>query len=492
MNKLYFGDNLEILNDKFPGEQGYFDLIYLDPPFNSNRNYNVLFKEGKVDSSAQIHAFADTWEWTDETIRLFSELREVPGPQIIILIESLHSFLGDTPMMAYLVNMTARLIPLRRVLKNTGSIYLHCDPTASHYLKIIMDVIFGVQNFRNEIIWDYEESGLGTINQKSLPSKHDVILWYSKSGKYLYQPQYRDYKPEYKALYKKDKDGRYREKWRYRTDGTGYKVKQYMKEGVPYSDVWKLPSLIGPSKERLGYPTQKPEALLERIIRTSSKEGDLVLDPFCGCGTTVAVAERLERRWVGIDISMQAINVIDQRMRAHYPKIDIEIDGIPKDYEAAVSMADRDKFAFQDWAITLVGASPPTGESKKGADRGIDGIILFREPASFDDKNPKLRKIIVQAKGGGHTRSHISTLKGDIDRDDAPMGIFVCINEPTAEMKREAALAGEYKYSEAVSFPKIQILSVKDYFDGKRAKLPSTKVNLFKTAEAKTDQGSLL
>ena len=482
-NKLYFGDNLEVLNEKFPGDQGYFDLIYLDPPFNSNRNYNVLFKEGKIDSSAQIHAFADTWEWTDETIRLFNELKEIPSPQVVILIESLHSFLGDTPMMAYLVNMTARLIPLRRVLNKDGSIYLHCDPTASHYLKIIMDVIFGTKNYKNEVVWRYRTGGSSSTE---FAKKHDVILFYTNSNKYTFNQQKE--KAYTRSASRKPGIVNY---------GAGkaefFEDDQGVYNLVNMTDVWDIPYINSQAKERLGYPTQKPEALLERIVKISSNEGDLVLDPFCGCGTTVAVAERLGRRWVGIDISMQAINVIDQRMRAHYPNIDIEIDGIPKDYAAAVSMAERDKYAFQDWAITLVGASPPTGESKKGADRGIDGIILFREPASFEDKNPKLRKIIVQAKGGGHTRSHISTLKGDIDRDDAPMGIFVCINEPTAEMKREAALAGEYKYSEAVSFPRIQILSVKDYFAGKRALLPSTKVNLFKTAEAKAaDQSSLL
>jgi hypothetical protein len=241
----------------------------------------------------------------------------------------------------------------------------------------------------------------------------------------------------------------------------------------------------------MGYPTQKPELLLKRIIQASSKEGDWVLDPFCGCGTTVAVAEELHRNWVGIDISMQAVNVITQRMIAHYPnpKIEINIDGIPKDYNAAASLFEKDTYSFQDWAITLVGANPPSGQAKKGADRGVDGIILFREHAGVE--NPKLRKILVQVKGGHHTRANIATLKGDLDRDDAPMGIFICLHEPTSEMKREAALAGEYKYSEDVSFPKIQILSVKDWFDKKNVLLPSTRVNPFGTAEAKVDQGSL-
>src|SRR5581483_593573 len=180
---LYFGDNLEILRDKFPGNEGYFDLIYLDPPFNSNRNYNVLFKEGKVDSSAQIHAFEDTWEWTEATIKIFHELSEYSNPQVAILISSLHEFLGDTPMMAYLVNMTARLIPLRRVLKESGSIYLHCDPTASHYLKVVMDVVFGKENFRNEIIWRYRRWSAASNHFQRM---HDVVLWYTKTNSYRF------------------------------------------------------------------------------------------------------------------------------------------------------------------------------------------------------------------------------------------------------------------------------------------------------------------
>lgn len=477
-NELYFGDNLEVLREKFPGEQGWFDLIYLDPPFNSNRNYNVLFREGKVDSSAQIHAFADTWEWTGATIKLFHELRDDPNPQIALLVDSLHEFLGDTPMMAYLVNMTARLIPLRRVLKPTGSIYLHCDPTASHYLKVIMDRIFGGQNFRNEIVWHYTGGGR---SKSYFSHKHDVIFLYTKSENYTFNVD------EIRVPYKETSG--------YAQTGiVSAAGKKYLPNplGTPQDDVWDLPIINPLSRERLGYPTQKPEKLLERILLASSNEEDLVLDPFCGCGTTVAVAEKLHRRWVGIDISMQAINVIAGRMAAHYPGAQIRIDGIPKDYEAALAMAAKDKYAFQDWAITLVGASPPSGESKKGADRGIDGIILFREQVGFDNKNPKLKKIIVQVKGGGHKRSDISTLISDCERDGAPMGIFLCINEPTPEMKREAALAGEYRYSDAVAFPKIQILSVKDWFGGTRVLLPSSKVNPFKTAEAKADQASLL
>jgi DNA modification methylase len=467
---LFFGDNLKILEERVPEES--FDLIYLDPPFNSNRNYNVLFREGKVDSSAQIHAFEDTWEWTDDTVRLFNELKQHQNPKIAILIHSLGEFIGHNEMMAYIVNMTARLLPLRRVLKSTGSLYLHCDPTASHYLKIILDVIFDKTNFRNEIIWFYKTGG---ASKRHFARKHDTIFFYTKSDDYFFEIQKeKSYMMhEYgftKSEFFKDERGQYT--W------------VYMK------DVWEIPAIGSADKQRLGYPTQKPEELLERIITCSAKKGDWILDPFCGCGTTVAVAERLKLNWVGIDISMQAINVINKRLAAHYHGIKINIDGIPMDYEGANRLAQHDKYAFQDWAISLVGANPPSGQSKKGADRGIDGLILFYDRQVLS--NPKLRKIIVQVKGGGTNRGDIATLKGDMEREDAPMGVLITLNEPTSEMKKEAALAGEYQYSASTSFPRIQLLSIKDWFNGRNVSLPSEKVNPFKQAEAIADQDSLL
>ena len=477
---LFFGDNLEIIAEKIPDES--FDLIYLDPPFNSNRNYNVLFKEGKVDSSAQIHAFEDTWEWTDATVGLFEDLKDNPNPKISILINSLYEFMKDTPMMAYLVNMTARLIPLRRVLKSTGSIYLHCDPTASHYLKIIMDVIFEKTNFRNEIIWCYRGGG---VPKNDFANRHDVILRYSKTDHYYFDVD------SVRIPYSDESLERLQYKARAFRGEKIYDAYEPNKLGKHPEDWWEIQPIMPSSKERLGYPTQKPEALLERIIKSSTKEGDWILDPFCGCGTTVAVAEKLKRNWVGIDISMLAINVITKRMKAHYPGIHIDINGIPMDYESAVALADKDKFAFQNWAITLVDANPPSGESKKGADQGIDGIILFREKAEFDNPNPKLCKILIQVKGGHHTRANIATLKGDMDRENAPMGIFITLQEPTREMKKEAALAGTYKYSDTVSFPKVQILSINDWFNGKNVQLPTDKINPFKTARAKSDQTAL-
>lgn len=489
---LFFGDNLDLLNEL---PDGFFDLIYLDPPYNSNRNYNVLFKQGLVDSTAQIHAFLDTWEWTPATLSLFNQLKNSENPSIAILMSSLYELIKDTPMMAYLVNMTARLIPMRKVLKDTGSIYLHCDPSASHYLKLLMDTIFGSENFRNEIIWHY--SGWNAKLKSSFNSRHDVILFYTKSN----NPTFNSFstpwesEEEYIKIRKQkintDEKGK---KYVLSDAGGGKRVKRYLAEameyGKPVDDVWDIDKINNSSKESLNYPTQKPEELLERIVGTSTNEGDWVLDPFCGCGTTVAVAERLKRNWVGIDISMQAIDVINQRMKAHYPYIAITIDGIPQDLESAATLSEKDKIAFQDWAITLIHGHPPSGETKRGADRGVDGLILFRDRE--DLANPRLKKIIIQVKGGGTGRGDIAKLKGDIERESAPMGVFITLKEPTPEMKKEAVLAGEYKYSASTSFPRIQILSIKDWFEGKTALLPTDVVNPFKTAETKADQQVLI
>jgi site-specific DNA-methyltransferase (adenine-specific) len=410
-------------------------------------------------------------------------LKHSQNPQIAILIDSLAQIVGQNSMMAYLVNMTARLMPLRRVLKSTGSIYLHCDPTASHYLKLVMDTIFGKENFKNEIVWTYRR---WPSKSKSFQRMHDILLFYVKDNKsdYTFNTIFQPLADITLKIHKGKKQQAVI------IDGQRFSKDQIEESGgTPIPDYWYIPAIAGNARERLGYPTQKPEALLERIIEASSKEGDWILDPFCGCGTTVAVAEKLHRNWAGIDISMQAINVIAQRMRAHYPSIKMNIDGIPADFGGAKKLAENDKYSFQDWAITLVDANPPSGESKKGADRGIDGLILFHEKADMDNHNPALRKIIVQVKGGGTGRGDVAKLKGDMERENAPMGILITLNASTPEMKREASVAGEYKFSSNVSFPKVQLLSVGDYFEGKRIQLPSDRINPFKDAKAKENLG---
>ena len=330
-NIIYCGDNLKILPE-IPDES--VDLIYIDPPFNSNRNYEVFW--GDIQEK---RAFDDRF--------------------------------GNAQH--YIDWMRPRVLELYRVLKNTGSFFYHCDWHASHYVKIMLDQIFNFNNFRNEIIWNYEESGLGTIRSSSYPSKHDTIFWYSKGNKYTYNPQLRDYKPEYKVLYvKKDEKGFYREKWRYHTDGSGYKVKQYMKEGVPFSDVWNIESLTGPKKERLGYPTQKPLELLERIVLTASNKDDVVLDSFCGCGTTLVAAQKHKRKWVGIDISPTACRVMSQRLWDIF-KIeenkDFTLSDLPKTEEELLQLP---PFEFQNWAVIALGGIP---NRIKVGDYGIDGKL---------------------------------------------------------------------------------------------------------------------
>lgn len=478
---LYFGDNLEILREKIPNE--IFDLIYLDPPFNSNRTYNVIFKEGIQDSPAQVHAFEDNWHWTRETQETLGNLTGISpsktkiNQDIANLILALEKLLGHNDMMAYLIMMTIRLMELHRVLKSTGSIYLHCDPIASHYLKIVMDTIFGKQNFINEIIWHKNSGGIG---RTAFSKRHDTILFYSKSQNYYYDGKAigelrEQEKGTFGGYFGKDNDGReYRE---VRKAGKVYKY--YMDEPRNPEDVWEVPQIPERDKtERLGYPTQKPEALLERIIKASSKDGDWILDPFCGCGTTVSVAERLNRNWVGIDITMLAINLIKRRIakqfEGHGKNLDIYTDGIPKDIAGAKSMFKKDPFDFEYWALDLVNAIPAqnkTKEKMRGADKGIDGTINFVKDK--ENGNYIYGKIIVQVKGGSVHRDQIATLKGDIEREKADGGLFITLEKPTKPMSEEAVSFSTYEVNFSnKKYPKIQILTIEDLLNGKIADTP--------------------
>lgn len=490
---LYFGDNLDILQDKFPEKadgDGYFDLIYLDPPFNSNRDYNVLFKEGIVDSPAQVQAFEDSWHWTREAQNTFEELVGVRksktkiNEQISNLILAFEKLVGHNDMLAYLTMMTVRLIELKRVLKNTGSIYLHCDPTASHYLKIVMDAVFGKENFRNEIIWHYNK---WAVSQKMFSRNHDVILFYSKNNhavKFNTLLQLRAESTLKRFGYKKIISAI--------DPVTGKRVPsrvgEFDSEGVKMSDVWQIPIIAPVSKERLGYPTQKPEALLERIINASSNEGDLVLDPFCGCGTTVAVSERLNRKWVGIDITSLAINLVKHRLQRQFrgQTMQIYVDGLPKDLTGAKSLFKKDPWEFEYWALDLVNAMPAQSKSKenmRGADKGVDGIIVFAK--DIKGSKPVYGKLLVQVKGGNVQRSDIATLKGDVERETADGGLFITLEEPTRPMREEAVGAGKFgvDFSKA-EFPKIQIITIKDLLAGLRPDIPLWTEPYYK--EAKT------
>ncbi|MEK7397596.1 MAG: site-specific DNA-methyltransferase, partial [Candidatus Poribacteria bacterium] len=309
-NTLYYGDNLDILRKHIHDDS--VDLIYLDPPFNSKANYNILYKELSGEfSDAQITAFEDTWHWRDNAEATFTEIIDTAPANVVKMMIAFRSFIGNNDMMAYLTMMCIRLIELRRVLKDTGSIYLHCDPTASHYLKILMDAIFGAKHFQNEIIWCYKRY---TAKSNRFQHLHDILLFYSKEYNYIFNPLLEDYSEQSGKMdshYKQDENGKWF-RWQKRVGQEPYKV--YLSEGVRMGDWWQLPIINASAKERLGYPTQKPEHLLERIIKASSNEGDIVLDPFCGCGTTVIEAQKLNRNWIGIDITHLAINIIKLRL----------------------------------------------------------------------------------------------------------------------------------------------------------------------------------
>ena len=533
MNKLYFGDNLDILREHIKDES--VDLIYLDPPFNSNANYNVLFKTPKGhESAAQIEAFEDTWHWNEQTEREFGELVRCSNTNVSEMVQALRRFLGENDMMAYLTMMANRLIELHRVLKPTGSLYLHCDPTASHYLKIVLDGVFGVENYRNEITWKRTSSH---NDSKTWSRISDTLFFYTKSNKFAWNAPYELHDEDYVAdKYRYDDgDGRkyglwdmtspsprpnmmyewkgfpFPEKgWRYelttmkRLDTEGLiwyptkkdgaydhskrpRLKKYIDEmsGTTMGNVWSdISPLNSQAQERLGYPTQKPLALLERIIQASSNEGDIILDPFCGCGTAVHAAQKLKRQWLGIDITHLAVSLIEKRMKDAFPGIVFEVEGTPKDLEGAQNLALRDKYQFQWWACSLVGAQPFQGK-KKGADGGIDGLIYFND----DGKMPK--KIIVSVKGGENVSvAMVRDLAHVVEREKAEIGLFVTLADSTAPMRTEAVKTGYYLSPiTGASFPKIQILTIEGLMEGKeRAQYPDLSAGGVTFKKAKVEE----
>jgi len=451
-NKLYFGDNLDILREHVAPDS--VDLIYLDPPFNSNATYNVLFQEKSGEkSAAQITAFEDTWHWGMESEYAYQEVVKNGPKKLGDLLQAMRAFLGQNDMMAYLVMMAQRMLELYRVLKPTGSIYLHCDPTASHYLKLLMDAVFGKTCFVNEIIWAYRTQG---ATKRHWSRKHDVLFFYAKSDKYTFNYQTERSYMQHKYGFQKDD---------FKIDEQG---RQYRDALI--RDVWEISAIQSATRERLGYPTQKPEALLERIIKTSSNEGDLVLDPFCGCGTTIVVAERRKRRWIGIDITHLAISLMRHRLQDTFgPELTpYEVIGDPKDLSSARALAEENRYQFEWWALGLVDARPAQ-DKKKGADRGVDGYINF-----FDDNSGKAKTVVVQVKSGGVNRSHVATLNSDREREKAPIGILITLEEPTRPMLEEAATAGYYEpeHFPGYQYPRIQILTIKQLLDGKQAQYP--------------------
>ena len=530
MNQLYYGDNLQVLREHIGNES--VDLIYLDPPFNSKRDYNLLFKSPKgVTSEAQIEAFEDTWHWNEQAEREFDELLHQPNTDVADMMRALRSFLGENDMMAYLTMMANRLLELHRVLKDTGSLYLHCDPTASHYLKIVLDGVFGKENFRNEISWKRSQpKSHTTVN---FANCRDVIFRYSKTDHVKFNKIFGVHNPAYVENFYRftDPDGRrYRlgditnpnknrpnltyeflgvtRVWRWTKDrmqraydagiiyqskpGSVPQEKRYLDEmeGQPISDDWDdiehLHGGVRPNheSETLGYPTQKPLALLERVISASSDEGDVVLDPFCGCGTAVDAAQKLKRKWIGIDITHLAISLIEKRLKDRYKgRAKFEVHGTPKDVDAARDLAQRDKYQFQWWAVSLVDAQPFQGK-KKGADTGIDGVKFFRD---LDRK--EARKIVVSVKGGGIKPDDVRALNHVREREKAEIALFISLEQPTPAMVKDAAAAGFYESATGKKFSRVQLLTIDGLLNNtQRAEHPDYEPDLnFKKAKAERD-----
>lgn len=464
-NTLYYGDNLPILRDYIASES--VDLVYLDPPFQSNQDYNVLFREQDgTRAAAQIKAFSDTWEWNEVSSAAFQETVE-QGGNVSRVMQAFMTAIGGNDMMAYLSMMAPRLIELRRVLKDSGSIYLHCDPTASHYLKLLMDAIFNPRNFRNEIIWCYRK---WSVAQKQFASNHDTILFYSKTAENVFNTQYTAVSAGTLKRWKGQKQQAV-----FDEDGIRQATSIEGEESrTPMADWWEI-SIINPAaKERLGYPTQKPEALLDRIIQASTNAGDLVLDPFCGCGTTVAVAERLGRKWIGIDITHLAIGLIKHRLQTAYgSKTKFEVIGEPVSLPDAERLARDDPYQFQWWAVGTVGAR--LTEKKKGADQGIDGRLYFHD----DPKPGTTKQIILSVKSGHIPPAHVRELRGVIERENAAIGVLLTLEKPSKPMRAEAASAGFYTSPFGNSkHPRLQIITIQDLLGGKRIDYPETQANV--------------
>ena len=535
-NRLYYGDNLAVLREHVADES--VDLVYLDPPFNSNASYNVLFREKTGEESpAQIQAFLDSWEWTSETEYTY-EYEIIGNPAVPSavkdMIGAIRQFVGRNDMMAYLVMMAPRLVELRRALKPTGSIYLHCDPTAGHYLKLLMDSVFGMRSFRTEITWKRTSAHSDTRQGRRQHGRvHDILLFYTKTGNWNWNPIYTPYDQEYiEDFYRhiEPETGRrytlgdltgpggaakgnpsyevmgVTRYWRYSREamqelidegrvvqsspGAVPRYKRYLDEmpGVPLQDVWTDIGPIGSrARERLGYQTQKPEALLERIIRASSNEGDVVLDPFCGCGTAVAAAHKLGRRWLGIDITHLAVALMKNRLKTAFDLdagADYAVVGEPQDAGSARALWEQDPYQFQFWAVSLLEAQPQS-EQRRGADRGIDGVLYF-----VDGQRRTPQKVVIQVKGGRVSSPQVRDLAGVVEREKAAMGLFISLEPPTRDMRQEAAAAGFYRSDLwQRDYAKIQLRTVGEMLSGNGFELPPRPADYQPAQRVRRPQG---
>lgn len=547
-NKLFYGDNLDVLRQHIKDET--VDLVYLDPPFKSNQDYNILFREQDgTRSAAQIKVFGDTWRWDQGAALAYEQVVETGGT-VSLVMQAFRTFLGTSDMLAYLSMMAPRLVELARVMKPTASIYLHCDPTASHYLKMLMDAIFGPAQFRNEIIW--RRTGSHNSPRRYGPI-HDVVLFYSRSDSYYFARTFRPYLKGHVESYFRSSDlrGKYwtnaltgagvrhgdsGKPWRSydpsfsgrhwampgkvvdeaaiddsltiaekldALDAAGYidhppegsgglpTYRQYLKDspGMPLQDIWAYQPhtrgvLHGTDQgidedvrwliaqgdpERLGYQTQKPEGLLSRIIRSSCPEGGLVLDPFCGCGTTISTAQKLNRLWIGIDITCLATSLMKTRLRdAHGAAIENTylVIGEPTTVQDAQRLAADEPYQFQCWALGLVGARP--AELKKGADKGIDGSLFFH-----DEPGGKTKRVILSVKAGKLHAPYVRDLRGVMEREHAAIGVLISFDGPTTPMRTEAASAGFYESRWGTKHPRMQLLTVAELLSGKSIDYPA-------------------
>ena len=505
-NTLFYGDNLDIMREHIADET--VDLIYLDPPFNSARDYNVLFKQAKRDENqAQITAFTDTWQWSKLRYEEFFD--DSRNAKLFDLMESLHRILGQSEMMAYLLMMAPRLLEMYRVLKPTGSLYLHCDPVASHYLKIMLDVVFGPMRFRNEITWKRTSAH---HDARRYGNVADILLFYAKSTQWTWNQQRRRYSEAMLGRYRNtDPDGRrwwdgdltqagggpprqFGERgeiappsgrhWMFDQEGVDRllaedriywtregtpRLKRYLDEapGVVLQNIWTdIPPVNSQAREATGYATQKPLALLERIINASSNPGDLVLDPFCGCGTAVVAAEKLGRRWIGIDITYIALDLMVSRLAKDFglkPRKDYDVLGEPKDAYSARKLFEESPKQFELWAVSLVAGVP---QPDKSGDRGIDGKVYFQ------DLESKLQYAVCQVKGGHLTPSVIRDFTHVIEREKAAMGYFISLGTPTKGMYQEAEEIGFFDSPSGRKIPKLQIRTIKELLDGKEFDFP--------------------
>ncbi len=542
-NALLYGDNLDVLRKRVADES--VDLVYLDPPFNSNRSYNVIFARNASSSdTAQIQAFDDTWRWTQVTEEQYINLINggLPSP-VADALRAMNTLLGENDALAYLVNMAPRLVEMHRVLKPAGSLWLHCDPTMSHYLKMLLDAIFGPEHFRNEIVW--QRTGSKGLTTRRLPTNHDVILSYQRSENALwiveaaFTPYDVDDLPDKTAgkYSLREEDGRLYELkditnpnpnrpnlnyeflgvtkvWRWTRErmqeaydaglivqtapGRVPRVKRYLDEqrGLPLGDVWSdIAPLNSQAAERLGYPTQKPLALMERILALATNEDDVVLDPFCGCGTTIDAAIKLKRRWLGIDITYIAVGLIQARLKDTYGDEiakTYKVEGIPRDLPGAQALFNQSPFDFERWAVTLADGTP-NARGKQSGDRGVDGVIRFLNDAKGKAEGGR---VLVSVKGGKSVNpAMVRDLVGTVGSQKAEMGVLITMVPPTPGMVEAANHSGSYTWPvNGQSFPRVQIITVPELLNFQRPKMPPPLIpyiSAVRRTKAKPDQPSM-